>query len=112
MLNLKGLMLVMFGRDTMVYPKESELFGQMDLDGEVCLFNEEAHSYYAEDPIGLKSLDYDGKVEYILIDDDHLQFSDQWISRVFRPFLQGRSIKLSDKAFETVMHEEKVYTDL
>ena len=64
-------MLVMFNRDTMIYPKESEWFGQLDQDGEE-LLNEEADSFYSNDNIGLKSLDEAGKVDYVRIDGDHL----------------------------------------
>jgi palmitoyl-protein thioesterase len=83
--SLDGLMLVAFTEDTMVYPHESEWFWQMDAQGN--LLKLEETDFYNEDWIGLKSLDEAGKVQFISVDGDHLQFSQSDVTNTFVPFL-------------------------
>ena len=83
---LNSAMLVMFSEDTVVYPKESEWFQQLNQDL-VTVQALEDSTFYKEDFIGLKALIEAGKVEYVSIAGDHLQFSEQDIDTYFIPFL-------------------------
>jgi len=78
-------MLVMFTEDTMVYPKESEWF--QELNGLMKVQPLEKSDFYKEDYIGLRSLNEAGKVQFVSIDGDHLQFSQANITDTFIPFL-------------------------
>lgn len=70
---LNGLQLMMFTEDTMVYPKESEHFQQLDADGEVQAL--EDSDWYKSDVLGLKTLNDAKKVQFVSVVGDHLQFS-------------------------------------
>ena len=67
---LNGAMLVMFTEDTMVYPKESEWF--QELNELMNVEPLEKSTFYQSDLIGLKSLNEAGKVQFISIVGDHL----------------------------------------
>lgn len=53
-------MLVMFDADTVVYPKETEWFWEMEADGSVTKV--EDTDFYKNDNIGLRALNEAGKV--------------------------------------------------
>lgn len=82
---LNGAMLVMFTEDSMVYPKESEWFQELNENLEVEPLEDSA--FYQSDLIGLKTLNEAGKVQFVSIDGDHLQFSQSDIENTFVPFL-------------------------
>ena len=82
---LNGALLMMFTEDTMVHPKESEWFQQMGEDGEVQAL--EDSDFYKEDYIGLRALNEAGKVSFVSVEGDHLQFSQDDISNTIVPFL-------------------------
>lgn len=67
---LNGLMLVMFTEDSMVYPKESEWFQELNELMQVEPLEKSA--FYKSDLIGLKQLNENGKVKFISIVGDHL----------------------------------------
>lgn len=76
----------MFTEDSVVYPKESEWFQQLEND-EVTVQPLEDSDFYQQDYIGLKALNEAGKVTFISIVGDHLQFSESDIDNTFVPFL-------------------------
>jgi palmitoyl-protein thioesterase len=82
-------MLVMFTEDSVVYPNQSEWFQTMAVDenGDYYLQTLEESEWYQDDAIGLRSLNEAGKVQFISIDGDHLQFSQSDIDNTFVPFL-------------------------
>lgn len=82
---LNGAMLVMFTEDTMVYPKESEWF--QELNELMKVEPLEKSTFYQSDLIGLKTLNEAGKVQFISIVGDHLQFTNADTSNIFIPFL-------------------------
>ena len=82
---LNGVQLMMFTQDTMVYPKESEHFQQLDANGEVQAL--EDSDWYKNDSLGLKTLNEAGKVQFVSVDGDHLQFSTDDINNTIIPFL-------------------------
>lgn len=88
---LEGLMLVMFERDTTVYPKESEWFFQNIWNSDTKTYdltNVQETDFYQQDYIGLRALQEANKVSYISIDGEHLQFTNEDVQDIFIPFLQ------------------------
>lgn len=83
--SLYGLMLVMFTEDSVVYPKESEWF--QELNSFMKVEPLEKSAFYQSDLIGLKTLNDAGKVQFVPIVGDHLQFTDQDVTDIFVPFL-------------------------
>ena len=75
----------MFHDDTMVYPKESEHFGEMNSKGEHVEMRNS--TLYKEDWIGVKTLDDQKKVYLYEYEGGHLHFNDTQILNDFVPFL-------------------------
>ncbi len=75
----------MFEQDTVVYPKESEWFQGLNTLMQVQPL--ERSDFYKDDYIGLKTLNEAGKVDWVSIDGDHLQFTTADINNTFVPFL-------------------------
>uniref|UniRef100_A0A7S3IDF9 Uncharacterized protein n=1 Tax=Strombidium inclinatum TaxID=197538 RepID=A0A7S3IDF9_9SPIT len=84
---LNGLMMVMFGNDTVVTPRESEWF--QDWYGEYVLpYNQS--ELYVEDWIGLRTLEEAEKVHRLFIPDaGHLHYNQTVAEDIFVPFLYG-----------------------
>lgn len=70
---LKGLMMVEFSKDTMIYPKETAQFGSLDAKGNHISMKDQ--DIYKNDSFGLKTLDEAGKIKMYTVDGDHLRFS-------------------------------------
>lgn len=68
---LNGALFVMFSEDTVVYPKESEWFWELQSDMTTVLPVNET-DLYKNDMIGLKALDEAGKVTYDTFKGNHL----------------------------------------
>lgn len=83
--SLNNILLVMFDQDTMIHPKETAWFQQMDVEGNVMELDDT--DFYNQDFIGLKEMVDAGKVTFDKIDGDHLQFSAADIQNTFVPFL-------------------------
>lgn len=83
---LNGAMLVMFTEDSMVYPKESEWFQQLDKHDRKVQALEDS-DFYSQDWLGLKALTEAKKVQQVSIDGDHLRFSADDVTNTFVPFL-------------------------
>jgi len=84
---LNGAMLVMFSGDTVVFPKESEWFWELQADGTVT--NVLDTDFYKSDYIGLKKLNEAGKVKFIEWPGEHLQFTMEQVDLVVVPFLMS-----------------------
>ena len=82
---LNGALLMMFSQDSMVYPKESEWFQQLDSEGNVQPLEEA--DYYINDTLGLRTLNEAGKITFTEVDGDHLQFTTDDINNTIIPFL-------------------------
>lgn len=83
--SLNAAMLVMFEDDSVLYPKETAWFQQLDTHGNVLPLN--GTDFYNNDFIGLKNLTESGKVQYVSLPGDHLQFTTDDIKNTFIPFL-------------------------
>ncbi|XP_059162857.1 palmitoyl-protein thioesterase 1-like [Physella acuta] len=88
LLKLKNLVLVMFGEDTMVDPKESEWFGFYVEGQGKTLYNMTQSKLYQQDLIGLKELNESGRLTLLLSPTDHLQFTDIWFEDNILRFLK------------------------
>ena len=78
-------MFVMFTGDTVVYPKESEWFWELQADGTI--LKVEDTDFYKNDNIGLKTLMEAGKVEFVEFAGQHLTITDAQIENIIAPFL-------------------------
>lgn len=83
--SLNNILLVMFDSDTMIHPKETAWFQQMDTENNVMAL--EDTDFYNNDFIGLKQMMDSDKVQFEKIEGDHLQFSQSDITNTFVPFL-------------------------
>lgn len=84
---LNGALLMMFTEDTMVYPKESEWFQELNADG--TLQPLEDSDFYKNDYLGLKTLNEAKKVQFVSVVGDHLQFTEADITNTIVPFLMS-----------------------
>lgn len=83
--SLNGAMFVMFSNDTMIFPKETAWFHQLQADGTITQVQDT--DFYKNDYIGLRALNEAGKVEFVEWPGDHLQFSYARIQNEIAPFL-------------------------
>ena len=67
------LVLVMFKNDTMIYPKETAWFQELDEQGN--LVNLTDSNIYVNDTFGFKTLNEENKVKYYSLDGQHLYFT-------------------------------------
>merc|ERR1712223_1024880 len=88
--SLENFVMVKHNQDGMVEPRESELFefytpGQSDV-----ILPLRESPIYVEDRIGLKALDESGRLHFLDVEGDHLQFTRQWfIDNIINVFLGG-----------------------
>merc|ERR1712215_246210 len=88
--SLENFVMVKHNQDSMVEPRESSHFefyvpGQADV-----ILPLRESPLYVEDRIGLKALDEAGKLHFLDVEGDHLQFSRQWfIDNIINVFLQN-----------------------
>ena len=82
---LNGVLLTIFTEDTVVYPKESEWF--QELNELMKVEPIEKIAFYHSDLIGLKQLNEASKVQLVSIVGDHLEFTDSDTTNIFVPFL-------------------------
>lgn len=82
---LNSAMFVKFTNDTMIYPKETAWFWQLQADGSIIPVQET--DFYKNDLIGLRALEQAGKVQYVDFEGDHLHITDDEIENIIAPFL-------------------------
>jgi palmitoyl-protein thioesterase len=85
-LQLERIVLIQFGQDQTIYPKESEWFQSLDTKGN--LLKLEDSPFYSEDYIGLKQLNEEGKVQFIIIPKPHVIFDYNDIENYIIPALR------------------------
>ena len=73
--SLNGVLLVMFSEDTMVFPKESEWFWELQADLKTVLPVNQT-DFYVNDYIGLRQMEEQGKIQYVTFQGEHLQFTE------------------------------------
>lgn len=79
---LERLVLVKFESDTMVQPPETEWFGFYTPGQSLNISSLNTLPIYTEDKLGLKELFESGRLDFISVPGDHLQFSREWFTDV------------------------------
>ena len=79
--------MIEFTKDTMIFPKETAVFGSHDAQGNLIAMEDQ--SIYKSDAFGLKTMNEAGKIKKDYIDGNHLQFSQEDITNTFVPFLKN-----------------------
>ena len=90
-MELKNLMLVEFDKDEIVYPRNSEVFGEVtkkDKNGKRKDVQMEDTEMYKNDWLGLKYLKEHNKIKIVHIDAKHVVYGLQNIEKTFLPFLK------------------------
>ena len=72
-MKLSNAMFIKFDHDTVIAPTESEWWGQYDEDYHV--MTRQQTRLYKEDLLGLKAIEQQGKVNYLSLPGDHMQFN-------------------------------------
>jgi len=86
--SLSNFVMVKFLKDTMVQPIESEWFGFYAPGQDVQIISLQKSQLYLEDWLGLKEMDEQGKLAFLSVNGDHLQFSDAWFfANIAKPYL-------------------------
>ncbi|GAU99483.1 hypothetical protein RvY_10480-1 [Ramazzottius varieornatus] len=86
---LENFVMVRFLKDSMVYPLESEWFGYYCPGQAETMCHLQNSTLYTEDWLGLKKMDEAGKLHFLAVDGDHLQFSKEWfLQSIVAPFLR------------------------
>ncbi|KAF4528127.1 hypothetical protein B566_EDAN016330 [Ephemera danica] len=78
MMALENLVLVRFNNDTMVEPVDSEWFGFYKPGQALEVQSLQESTLYKEDRLGLQVLNKTGRLHFLAVDGDHLQFTEDW----------------------------------
>lgn len=82
LLKIKNLVLVMFENDTMVEPRETSWFGFYKPGQSKELYTMQESPLYLDDKLGLKTMDQEGRIHFLSVPGDHLQFTEEWFLNV------------------------------
>merc|ERR1711976_527458 len=86
--SLETFVMVRFNQDSMVQPVASQWFGYYVPGQAVETQTLQESTIYIEDKLGLKELDEAGKLHFLELDGDHLQFSAEWfIENIVKVYL-------------------------
>ena len=84
--SLNAALFIMFSNDTMIYPKETAWFHELQADYATILPMEQTN-LYTQNLNGLKTLNEAGKLTFLEWPGAHLQFTKEQIREVIAPFL-------------------------
>lgn len=85
---LQSMVLVKFANDTIVWPRETEWFGFYTPGQATEIQNLEESDLYREDRLGLKILHESGKVHFLSVPGNHLQFGESWfVDNIIKTYL-------------------------
>jgi len=85
--SLQNFVMVQFLQDTMVQPKESSWFSFYKWGQDKVVVPLRQSQLYQEDWLGLKAMDQEGKLKFLSVNGNHLQFSDAWFVANVIPYL-------------------------
>lgn len=85
--SLNDALFVMFAKDSMIFPKESAIFGEIQSDKKTVLPYDQT-DLYKNDLIGLKSLVEAGKATFTSLPGDHLRFTLDDVDKLVVPHLK------------------------
>ncbi|XP_042194300.1 palmitoyl-protein thioesterase 1 isoform X1 [Callorhinchus milii] len=88
LMKLKKFIMVKFLQDSMVDPVDSEWFGFYKVGQAKETYTLKESVLYKEDRLGLKTMDKAGKLQFLTVDGDHLQFSEEWFITNIIPYLK------------------------
>lgn len=77
--------MIMFSRDRVIFPRESEWFGQLDAAGKVVPM--EATDLYTKNLFGLRTLAEQSRIYKFEKDGEHLEYGPEYIRTVIVPAL-------------------------
>jgi palmitoyl-protein thioesterase len=80
MLSLNKFSMTLFTHDTMVQPIESEWFGFYVEGQDQVTEPLQATPLYTEDWLGLQEMDKGNRLDFLSVEGDHLQFSNEWFT--------------------------------
>ncbi|XP_070508698.1 palmitoyl-protein thioesterase 1-like [Chironomus tepperi] len=87
---LENFVMVKFMNDSMVQPVESSWFGFYKPGSDVELMTLEESDIFTKDKLGLKKMKEDGKLKFIEIEGNHLQFRNEWfIENIINAYLKN-----------------------
>ncbi|XP_057976263.1 uncharacterized protein LOC131163645 [Malania oleifera] len=89
--SLQNLVLIMFEHDSVVVPKETSWFGYYPDGAFKPTLPPQKTKLYAEDWIGLKTLDEAGRVKFISVQGNHLGISETDVKKYVIPYLIGKA---------------------
>jgi len=81
LMKLNAFVMVRFNNDTMVIPRDSEWFGYYAPGQDKTMQTLQQSSIYVNDTLGLKEMDTAGKLVFLEVDGDHLQFTAEWFKQ-------------------------------
>ncbi|NP_001091368.1 palmitoyl-protein thioesterase 1 L homeolog precursor [Xenopus laevis] len=84
---LEKFVMVKFLNDTMVDPPDTEWFGFYKPGQSKETIRLQESSLYTEDRLGLKEMEKAGKLVFLGVEGNHLQFSQEWFNKNIIPFL-------------------------
>ncbi|XP_018097272.1 palmitoyl-protein thioesterase 1 isoform X2 [Xenopus laevis] len=84
---LEKFVMVKFFNDTMVDPPDTEWFGFYKPGQSKETIRLQDSSLYTEDRLGLKEMEKAGKLVFLGVEGNHLQFSQEWFNKNIIPFL-------------------------
>jgi len=87
-LSLANFVMVKFTEDTMVQPIESEWFGFYAPGQDQQVLTLQQTPLYQEDWLGLQKLDTTGRLKFLSVVGNHLQFTEQWFIQNIIPYFQ------------------------
>ncbi|XP_042540759.1 palmitoyl-protein thioesterase 1 [Dipodomys spectabilis] len=85
---LKKFVMVKFLNDSVVDPVESEWFGFYRSGQAKEIIPLQKTALYTQDLLGLKQMDKAGRLVFLAVEGDHLQFSEEWFNVNIIPFLK------------------------
>ncbi|XP_059810453.1 palmitoyl-protein thioesterase 1-like [Hypanus sabinus] len=87
LMKLKKFVMIKFLKDSVVDPIDSEWFGFYKAGQAKDTYTLQESILYKEDRLGLKAMDKLNKLEFLSVDGDHLQFSQEWFNTNIVPYL-------------------------
>ncbi|KAG8451642.1 hypothetical protein GDO86_003728 [Hymenochirus boettgeri] len=84
---LEKFVMVKFLNDTMVDPPDTEWFGFYQSGQSSKTVTLQESTLYTDDRLGLREMDKAGKLVFIGVEGDHLQFNEEWFTKNIIPFL-------------------------
>ena len=91
MLELQGLLLIMFEMDETVFPKEGQIFGELtpaDKYGMREIIEMEDTYFYRKDLLGIRELNESGRMSIVRLNYTHVIYRKDDVLTHFVPFLQ------------------------